>query len=184
MRLSPSGISVLVRYDGSAAAVLDAIRRTSRRMSADQVIFAPQTMDEIISGTLALRRVAMILLAAFAGLALTLACIGLYGVISYAVGQRTQEIGVRMALGAQRGDVLRMVMMHGGRMAAVGVVVGLAAALALTRLMTGMLYGVEATDLPTFALVAVLLCVIAMLACYAPARRAMRIDPMAALRHE
>ena len=184
MSLSPSGTTVLVRHEGSSAAVLEAIRRTSQRMSAEQVIFAPQTMDEIISATLSTRRFSMVLLATFAGLALTLACIGLYGVVSYAVGQRAHEIGVRMALGAQRADVLRMVLMQGARMAAVGVAIGLAAALALTQLMAGMLYGVKATDPLTFATVAVLLCALALAACYVPARRAMLVDPMRVLRYE
>jgi ABC-type antimicrobial peptide transport system permease subunit len=126
----------------------------------------------------------MTLLAAFAGIALLLASVGIYGVLSYLVGQRTQEIGVRMALGAQRLHVLRMILGDGARMTLTGIGIGLLTALILTRLMSSMLFGVKPTDPLTFSAVALLLCGIAMLACYVPARRAMRVDPMIALRRE
>ena len=126
----------------------------------------------------------MILLAVFAALALVLSCVGIYGVISYVVGQRTHEIGIRMALGAQRGDVMRLVLGEGVRMALVGVAAGIAAALGLTRLMAEELFGVTAQDPLTFAVVAILLTLVALLACYLPARRAMRVDPVVALRYE
>ena len=120
----------------------------------------------------------------FAGIALLLASVGIYGVFSYLVGQRIPEIGLRIALGAQRSDVLGMVLGEGVRMTLVGVGTGVAAALGLTRLMSSMLFGVEPTDPLTFVGVAVLLCVMALLACYVPARRAMKVDPMVALRYE
>jgi ABC-type antimicrobial peptide transport system permease subunit len=126
----------------------------------------------------------MILLAVFAALALALSSIGIYGVISYIAGHRTHEIGLRMALGAQRTDVLKIVLGQGARLAIIGVAVGLAAAAGLARLMSKILYGVSSTDPLTFALVAVVLTFVALSACYIPARRAMRVDPMVALRYE
>jgi ABC-type antimicrobial peptide transport system permease subunit len=137
-----------------------------------------------VAGSLADRRFSMILLGVFALLALVLSSIGIYGVISYLVGQRTHEIGIRMALGAQRGDVLKLVLGQGMRMALVGVGIGLAAAIALTRLMSKMLYSVSAMDPITLIGVSVLLTFVALFACYIPARRAMRTDPIIALRYE
>jgi predicted permease len=182
--LVPGGISVMVRAANTTAGLLDGIRSTSRQMSSDQVIYAAQTMDEIISDSLAARRFSMILLGIFAGLALLLSSIGIYGVISYLVGQRTQEIGIRVALGARRWDVLRLVLSHSVKMAVLGVFLGIAASLALTRLMAKMLYGVSATDPLTFAAVAAVLTFVAISASYIPARRAVRVDPIVALRNE
>jgi ABC-type antimicrobial peptide transport system permease subunit len=141
-------------------------------------------MDSIISDSLASQRFSMAVLGVFATLALALASVGIYGVISYLVGQRTQEIGIRIALGAKRSDVLRMVLGDGMKMTLIGVGIGLAAALGLTRLMASLLFGVSATDPLTFTAVAMLLSVVALAACYIPARRAMRVDPMVALRYE
>jgi predicted permease len=182
--LVSSGTSLVVRYDGNLTPVFDAIRRTSRQMSSQQVIFGDQTMESIIADSIAARRFAMILLGAFAVLALGLAAIGIYGVIAYVVGQRTQEIGIRMALGAQRRDVLGLILWQGTRLALLGVAIGMAGAFALTRLMTDLLFGVAATDPVTFALLAGILTIVAMAACYVPARRATRVDPVAALRWE
>jgi predicted permease len=180
----PSGISVLVRSGASFHTVIDAIRGTARHMSSDEVLYAAQSMDQIIADSVAARRFSMILLGAFAGLALLLASIGIYGVISYLVGQRTQEIGIRIALGAGRWEVLRMVLGHAGKMAFLGVALGVAASLGLTRLMAGMLFGVSPTDPLTFVGVAVVLSLAALAACYIPARRATRVDPVVALRYE
>jgi ABC-type antimicrobial peptide transport system permease subunit len=141
-------------------------------------------MDSIIGRALAAQRFAMILLTAFAGVALLLSSIGIYGVISYAVAQRTHEIGIRMALGAQRRDVLKLVLGQGAWLALFGIIAGVLAALGLTRLMSSMLFGVSAYDAMTFGGVAILLTLVALGACWIPARRAMRVDPMVALRHE
>jgi ABC-type antimicrobial peptide transport system permease subunit len=141
-------------------------------------------MNEIIAGSLAQRRFSMTLLNAFAAAALLMASVGLYGVISYLVGQRTQELGVRIALGAGRKDVLRLVVNHGMKMAMGGVALGLLAALGLTRLLAKLLYGVSATDPATFTVIALLLIAVALLACFVPAWRATKVDPLVCLRHE
>jgi hypothetical protein len=182
--MTPAGLSVVVRYEGNLSPVFDSIRHTIRHMSSQQVIFGDQTMESIIGDSTAERRFAMILLGAFAVMALALASVGTYGVVAYVVGQRTQEIGIRMALGAQRRDVLVLILWQGARLALLGVAIGIAGAFVLTRLMADLLYGVAATDPVTFFLLAVTLTVVAMVACYLPARRATRVDPVAALRWE
>jgi predicted permease len=184
MRLLVPGVNVVVRCDGPTAGVLAALRRTSAEMNGEQVISGVQTMDEIIAQTISERRFSMILLGAFAAVALLLAMIGVYGVISYSVERRTNEIGIRMALGAERSTVFRLVLGEGMRLAVIGAVVGIVAALALTRLLLSMLFGVSAHDPLTFAAVALVLSVVAAVACWIPAWRATRVDPMIALRHE
>ncbi|MFZ0858125.1 MAG: ABC transporter permease [Candidatus Acidiferrales bacterium] len=179
---SSSGFSV--RTAGSPDAFAGSIRDAVHQFNSKAVFYQPDTMDNIIARSLAARRFAMILLAVFAALALLLSSIGIYGVISYVVGQRTHEIGIRIALGAQRRDVLKIVLGQGAGLAFLGVLIGLAAAAGLTRLMTSILYGVSATDPLTFAAVAIILTLVALAACYIPARRAMNVDPMVALRYE
>jgi predicted permease len=179
-----SGVGVVLRSDGPAAAPLDSIRRIVQKHNNENVISGPQTMNEVIADTLADRRFSMILLDAFAIVALLLASLGLYGVISYLVGQRTHELGIRLALGAQRSDVFRLVLKHGMKMALGGVALGLLAALGLMRLLSKMLYGVSSTDPWTFAVITLLLTTVALLACFIPARRATRVDPLVALRYE
>jgi predicted permease len=184
MKLSWNGTGVLVRSDPKVAAIGDSLRVAIKGISGEHVISKTQTMDSIISDSLASQRFSMAVLGIFALLALALASVGIYGVISYLVGQRTQEIGIRVALGANRSDVLRMVLGDGMKMTLIGVVIGLAAAAGLTRLMASLLFGVSATDPLTFIAVAILLSIVAFAACYIPARRAMRVDPMVALRYE
>jgi predicted permease len=181
--LAPSGSAVVVRSDAQAGFAAE-VRQLSNEMSNQQVIFAVQTMDSLISQSLASRQFSMILLAIFAALALLLSSIGIYGVISYVVAQRVHEIGLRMALGARPIDIGRLILSNGGKLAFTGIVVGMVAALGLTRLMAGLLYEVRASDPLTFAAVGVLLALVALLACYAPARRAAGIDPSTALRHD
>jgi predicted permease len=184
MQLSGSGTGVMVRYEPGAATIGDSLRVAVKGISAEHVMSKGQTMDEIISDSLASQRFSMAVFGIFAALALALASVGIYGVISYLVQQRTQEIGVRVALGAKRSDVLRLILGEGMRMAGAGVILGLMASFGLTRLMASLLYGVSATDPLTFTAVAVLLTIVALAACYIPARRAMRVDPMVALRYE
>jgi putative ABC transport system permease protein len=141
-------------------------------------------MLEIVSESMSPQRFPLILLGSFATLALLLASIGTYGVISYSVTQRAHEIGIRTALGAKQGDILRLVMGQGARLATLGIGAGLVGALVLTRLLTGLLFGVSASDPLTFSTVAALLTLVLLAACYFPARRAMRVDPVVALRYE
>jgi predicted permease len=184
MPLVADSVAVVLRTEGDPTAVMASVRRAVNEIDSREVIYNVQTLDEVVSNSFAARRLSMILLGIFAALALLLACVGIYGVISYLVGQRTHEIGVRVALGAQGNDVLRLIIGQGARMALVGVAIGTAAALALTRLMSNQLFGVSAHDPLTFAAVAILLIIVAVAACYIPARRAMRVDPMVALRHD
>jgi len=166
---------------------MPAIRKAIYGGDKEQPVYYVQTMQEIAAESMASQRFPMILLGAFAGLALLLASVGIYGVISYSVTGRVHELGVRMALGAHEGDVLRLVIGQGLRLALAGLAMGIAAALILTRLLPSfshLLYGVRASDPMTFGIVSFLVTGIAVFACYVPARRAAKVDPMVALRHE
>jgi predicted permease len=177
-------LDVYARGRGTVPPNFETLRQRLLPLNREMVAFDSVPIEEVVLRSVANKRFTMALLSAFAGLALLLAGIGIYGVLSYFVGQRTPEIGIRMALGAERFDVLRLILMDGARMTLAGVGAGTVAALALTQLMSSLLFGVSPTDWITFILVIVTLCCIALFACYLPARRAMKIDPMIALREE
>ena len=184
-------ISLLARAEGFVVrrqspdyASAEAIRSAIEGMNREQVAYDFASLDGIISASLAARRFAMILLAVFAALALALASIGIYGVVSYFAAQRTHEIGIRMALGAEKAEVLRMVITQGLRLTLIGASIGVAGALGLTRFLASLLYGVKATDPLTFVAVSLILMVVALLASYIPARRATKVDPLVALKYE
>lgn len=177
-------IALVVRTSGNPLASGPAIEAAIHSLDPDIAVFRMMTMDQLRGEALGQQRLTMALLGGFAGLALLLAGVGIYGVMSYTVTQRTHDIGIRMALGARPRDVLRLVVGQGALVAVVGVVIGLAAALALTRLMTGLLFGVGAADPPTYGVISIVLVVVALLACYLPARRATKVDPVVALRHD
>jgi predicted permease len=177
--------TVVVRTAGAPLALAYSIRQDIQQMNSEEVMFSPKTMDDIVyNQSVMAQRFSMTLLGVFAAVALLLASVGVYGVVSYLVAQRTRDIGIRIALGARQSDVMRWVLGEGTRMALVGVGIGIAAAYALTRLMSKLLYGVSATDPLTFLAVAILLTLVALAACYIPARRAMHVDPIVALRYE
>jgi len=184
MSLAATGIGVALRTTGSPLDLVSSIRRALGQINSQMVLSDAETMEGIISDSLAARRFSMILLGVFAALALVMSCVGIYGVISYLAAQRTHEIGIRMALGAEWRDVLKMVLSEGARMVLLGVVIGVLAALGITRLMASLLFGVSARDPLTLTGVAALLTFVALAACYVPARRAAKIDPMVALRCE
>jgi putative ABC transport system permease protein len=181
-------MDLVARADASAgrdsAGLVAGIRQAVRRVDPEQPVYNIRTMGQRLSNSFAPQRFIALLLGIFATLAAILAALGIYGVMSYAVTQRTQEIGIRMALGAKRGDVLSMVIGQGMRVALIGVGVGLISALALTRLLKTLLFGVSPTDPLTFITIAALLAAVALLACWIPARRATRVDPLIALRCE
>ncbi len=177
-------MSLLVRSTADPASLTAAIRQAVAAIDKDQPVFGIATMQELVDESVGTRRLTLILLGLFSSLALILAAIGIYGVVSYSVALRTHEIGIRMALGAQPKDVLRLVLGQGARLAFWGAAIGLVAALGFTRLLSSLLYSVSASDPLTFAVVAVLLVLIALAASYIPARRALRVDPMVALRYE
>jgi predicted permease len=175
---------LVVRTAAAPSSLVPDVRRAIHEVDPHQPLAAVRTMEEVLGSVTAQRRTEMILLTSFAALALLLAALGIYGVLSYFVVQHTPEIGVRMALGAQRRDVLRLVVGKGMALALAGVGLGLAGAFALTRLMQSWLFGVDASDPLTFASIALLLTLVAFVACLVPARRATRVDPMVALRYE
>jgi predicted permease len=183
-QLMSKGMAMVLRTKNAPQSLSGPVRAATSQFDRDAVVYEFVTMEQVVSESIAAQRFAMTLLGIFAGLALVLAAIGIYGVISYFVSQRTQEVGIRMALGAQRGDVLKLILGQGTRMAFIGVGIGLAVSIALTRLMATMLYGVSATDPLTFAAVALLLVLVATFACCVPAWRASNVDPMVALRYE
>jgi putative ABC transport system permease protein len=176
--------SFVVRSELGSTTLVPSIRSVISQLDKDLPVNDIITMDEIMSTSVAQPRLETILLGIFGGLAMLLAAVGIYGVMSYSVSERTGEIGVRMALGADRGDVLALVCKQGLRLAAIGLAAGLVLALLATRLMSKILFGVSPTDPVTFAAIIVLLALVALLACYVPARRATKVDPMVALRYE
>jgi predicted permease len=180
----PKNLAIFLRGDLDAAAIPDEVREQVQSVDPTLPVFGAQTLSETVSESLSERRFSMEIVALFALTALLLAGLGIYGVISYIVSERTHEIGIRLALGAQRRNILRMVLRQGLGLAIAGAAVGLACALIVSHLMAGLLYGVRPTDPVTFAGVALLLIGVALLACYIPARRAIRVDPLVALRHE
>jgi predicted permease len=180
----PPYSQVVARIKGPAAGMFPAIRETIEGMNGENVLYDAKSLEEVVGDSMAARRFTMVLLSVFAALALLLSSIGIYGVISYVVGQRTNEIGIRIALGAQQRDVLRLMLGEGMKMALLGVSIGITVALGLTHLMVKILFGVSATDPLTFLGVATLLVLVALTACWIPARRATRVDPLVALRYE
>jgi predicted permease len=179
-----SGMTILVRTANDPLALVSTVRSELQKLDPELPMAAVATMDQLLADSLSRSRFTMLLLGIFSAVALVLAAVGIYGLIAYSVTQRTQELGIRIALGAQRHDVLRLVLAQGTRLTLLGVTLGVFAALALSRLLASMLFGVSATDPLTFAGVAALLGFVALLACFIPARRATRVDPIVALRYE
>jgi putative ABC transport system permease protein len=177
-------LAFVMRTASKPNALAAAIQREVAAVDPDMPVYGVRSMEEIVADGVARQRFAMAVLSAFAVAALLLSAVGIGGVTAYVTSRRTREIGIRMALGARPGDVLRMVVGQGMRLIAVGVALGLIASLALTRLLEGLLFGVSATDAGTFSAIASALAAVALLACYLPARRAARVDPMVALRDE
>jgi predicted permease len=174
----------VIRTSVDPLSVVAAVRNEIHQVDPEQPISNIRTMDEMLGEETASRRLGMTLLTTFAGLALLLATLGIYGVLAYFVVQHTQEIGVRMALGAQRSNILALVLKQGMALTLLGVVIGLAIAFAITRLMASLLYGISTTDPLTYGVIVLLLTTVAFFACYLPARRATKVDPMVALTYE
>jgi len=177
-------MTLVVRTDGDPTAIAPAVQREIRSLDPNQPVSDLRTMNQVMSEWVARSRFNTLLLGLFAGLATLLSAVGIFGVMNYSVSLRTRELGLRLAVGAQPRQVLMLVLKQGLALTIVGVVLGLAAAFALTRLLSGLLFGVAAVDVTTFASISLLLVIVSLLACYLPARRAMRIDPLSALRYE
>ena len=175
---------LVVRTAGDPSQAVAAVERTIHEVEKDLPVYSIRSMEQLLGSSLAQRRLTLVLMVGFAGLALLLAAVGIYGVISYSVRQRTHELGIRMALGAQAGDVLKMILLQGLKLSLAGGVIGLAASFWLTEWMKSLLFEVDPTDSMTFAVIPLLLICVALLACWVPARRATKIDPMIALRSE
>lgn len=184
MPLVAKSVAVVLRTHGDPIPVMGQVRKTVQEIDPRDVVYNVQTMDDVVATSYAARRLTMLLLTGFAALAIILACVGIYGVVSYLVGQRTQEIGIRLALGAQRHNILVLVLGEGTKMASIGAVLGIVASLLLTRLMAKQLFGVSPHDPITYASVAFVLMFVAIAASFVPARRAVRMDPMKSLRSE
>jgi putative ABC transport system permease protein len=179
-----SFMALVVRTSSDPRSMTAAIKDEILAVDPDQAVYEIRTMEQLLSDSISLRRFSMMLLIIFAALALTLAAVGIYGVISYSVTQRTHEIGVRMALGAGQRDILKLVIGQGMALTLTGIAIGIAASFALTRLMASLLYGVSATDAAIFVSIPAILAGVAIGACFVPARRATKVDPMVALRYE
>jgi len=182
--LTYSFMTLVIRTDGDPSAIAPAVLREVRALEPDQPVSDIRTMNQVMSEWVARSRFNTLLLGLFAGLATLLSAVGIFGVMNYSVALRTREIGLRLAVGAQPRQVLLLILKQGFWLTIAGVVLGLAAAFALTRLLSGLLFGVAAVDVTTFATISLLLVAVSLLACYLPARRAMRIDPLSALRYE
>jgi putative ABC transport system permease protein len=179
-----SGMTLVVRTLSNPSNSVAAVREQVQAIDKDQPVYDIRTLAQLLGEAIAQRRLNMLLLGAFALIALLLATSGIFGLMTYTVTQRTHEIGIRMALGAQKSDILKLIFGRGMSLTLIGLMVGLAAAFALTRLMSSLLFNVSATDPLTFLSVALLLAAVALVACYIPARRAMKVDPLIALRYE
>jgi putative ABC transport system permease protein len=177
-------MNFVIRSSGDPGSLASAVRRELQAIDPGQVVFNVRPLEDFLSDSTAQRRFNTLLLGLFAALALSLAVAGIYGVMAYAVAQRTHEIGVRIALGAQASDALKLIIRQGMAPALTGIGIGLAASAGLTRLMSNLLFEVSATDPPTFGLIAALLALVALLACWIPARRATKVDPLIALKYE
>jgi putative ABC transport system permease protein len=182
--LARNGLTVVMRTEGDPLVLAGTLRQEVRNLDKDQPIADISTMEQLISESMSRTRFTAVLLAVFAGVALALAAVGIYGVMSYSVEQMTHEIGIRMALGASRGDVVAMIVRSGMALSVGGIVIGLGAAYGLTRFLTALLYQVSATDTASFILISCVLLAVALVACLVPAARATRVDPMVALRYE